>query len=355
MVTILSSSGNASAARGDRTTFWETIGKPLSQGNLKEIGLDWEPTVVPFSYGHEGRSLQSSSFRIIKNSITGKEIAVCGADWRPFGNQEFYNLASRCLSEFGSSVARGGYIEGSKSSLRSGDRCVYLISGEVPELGFSLFDDDVEESHSCRLIFYNHHTPGCGMGIKAVVVRKTCANGMIGVGNVVGLKANHTAHGVSKYRDASSSLQVYKDALQARKSQLEALVEVEVDDEIALKHFRAIAGDKKKPLDEQPIAVQTMHAIYDGSAGQLLDDLGVNLRVNDYTNGTAYGVAQAVTAYYSHFKGGYTNADNAIKSRVFSDVAASTSKCLDSLSRAYLPKSLWSKQGKIQAAGVAAF
>ena len=324
----------------NRRNFWDNIGKPIAgQGDpLQQVGLDWEPVAVSIPYEFQGTRRVSQSFKILINSQTGQDIAPCSGTWQPFGNREFYNVVQRSLDEVGGDVARGGYMHGSKSSLRMGDRCVFFVSNEIPELGFALYNDDVEEAHSSRLIFYNHHSPGCGMGVKVVVIRKVCTNGMIKTGIKSGLQVSHTEKGIQEYRQADKVIQEYKDMIQKQRSQLEALAKVHITDAEAMEHFISFAGDKKKAVDEQPIQVRTMQAIYDGSAAHLMDDLGVDLSLNDYTNGTAYGVLQSVTAWASHFKGGYNSIESAIKSRVFTDTASTVDSALNSLVRAYLPK-----------------
>lgn len=330
-----------------RKNFWNSVGQPIGEGSdsLKEIGLDWEPVAVPIPYEFQGSRMLSSDFRFLINNKTGQGIAPCSDTWQPLGNQEFFNIVRRSLDEVGGTVARGGYSHGAKSSLRLGDRCVYFVSNEIPELGFALYDDDVEEAHSSRLIFYSHHSPGCGMGVKIIVIRKICTNGMIRTGIRSSLHVAHTAKGLEDYRQASNLLLDYKELIQKQRSQLEGLAEVQVTEKEALEHFIAIAGDKKKSAEEQPISVATMQAIYDGSASHVMDDLGINLSVNDYTHGTAYGVLQSVTAYYSHFKGGYSSVDSALKSRVFAESANTIDSAFNSLARAYLPKQR-EKQGQ---------
>lgn len=324
----------------NRRNFWDNIGKPVQGGGdpLQQVGLDWEPVAVPIPYEHQGTRRVSQSFKILINSKTGQDIAPCSGTWEVVGNREFYNVVQRSLDEVGGTIARGGYMHGSKSSLRMGDRCVFFVSDEIPELGFALYNDDVEEAHSSRIIFYNHHSPGCGMGVKVVVIRKVCTNGMIRTGIKSGLQVSHTAKGVEQYRQADKVIQEYKELIQKQRSQLEALAKVQISDSEAMEHFINFAGDKKKTVDEQPIQVRTMQAIYDGSAAHLMEDLGVDLSLNEYTNGTAYGVLQSVTAYYSHFKGGFSSVESAIKSKVFTESATSVDSALNSLARAYLPK-----------------
>jgi hypothetical protein len=328
-----------SSVSRDRRNFWNSIGKPVDPTNpLASIDLDWEPLSIPLTYEIGETRRISQQFRILVNSKTGKDIAPCSDNWTPLGNRQFYDTATRSLAELGSSVSRGGYLHGSKSSLRMGDRCVFLVSDEIPELGFSLYNDDVDEAHSSRIVFYNHHAPGSGMGIKIIVVRKICTNGLVRTGVKNGLNLAHTSKGVEAYRTADKQLQQYKEMIAAERQKLEALARVKVSEADALSHFVDFVGDKKKALAEQPVSVRTMQSIYNGEAAHVMEDLGIDLSLNDYTNGTAYGVAQSVTAYYSHFRGGYTSAESAIKSRVFTDAASAVDSALNSLARAYLPK-----------------
>jgi hypothetical protein len=339
VLTIMTING---AVAHDRRNFWNNIGKPLDPASfvdpLEQMGLDWEPIVVPIHYEAMGIRRTSQAFKILVNSKTGQDIAPCSDTWELVNNRKFYNIARRSLEELGGSISRGGYMHGAKSSLRVGDRCVFLVSDEIPELGFALFNDDVEESHSSRILFYNHHSPGNGIGAKVIVVRKICTNGMVKTGIKAGITKAHTVKGVADYADVGETMKLYKTLIASQVKQLEALAKVKVSDAEALDHFISFVGSKKKGIDEQPIQVRTMQAIYDGSASHLMDDLGVNLALNSYTAGTAYGVFQSVTAYYSHFKGGHSSIESAIKSRVFNEGAAGVDAAFSSLARAYLPK-----------------
>lgn len=327
-------------AQDKRSAFWHNVGRPINASGdpLSQVGLDWEPIVVPMRYDFHGGQRISQGFKILINSKTGKDIAPCSDSWQPLGNREFYNLVVRSLDQVGGSVARGGYMEGSKSSLRLGDRCVFFVSDEIPELGFSLYGDDVEEKHSSRIIFYNHHSPGCGMGVKVIVIRKVCTNGLVKTGIKNGLRVSHTNKGIETYRQSDKVIQEYQELIQKQRVTFEELAKVTVSSGEAYDHFVAIAGDKKKSADEQPIAVKTLQDIYDGSAARIMEDLGVDLSVNDYTRNTAYGVLQSVTAYYSHFRSGFNSVESAIKSRVFTDSASVVDSAYNSLVRAYLPK-----------------
>lgn len=324
--------------RDTRIAFWEKLGRPIQSDSinpLQQANLDWEPITASYDIKMpDGSRRPGSDFRILINSKTGSELSPCSPGWQPLGNREFFNITKRSLESLHSRITRAGYVHGANSSLKLGDRCVFFVSDEIPELGFALYDDDVEEKYSSRLFFYNHHSPGCGLGCKLIVIRKVCANGAISTGITQTIKLSHTSSGVDKYRENGSLLDKYKEIIQSKKASYQALSEVAVSDSDAMDFFATIAGDKKKS-GQQQIVPRIMQSIYTGAAKDLMSDLGINLAPNDYTKGTAYGLAQAVTAYYSHF-GTFNSSDSAIKSRVFNDTVKAVDNAFDSLSRLYL-------------------
>jgi hypothetical protein len=62
---------------------------------------------------------------------------------------------------------------------------------------------------------------------------------------------------------------------------------------------------------------------------------GVDLSVNEYTEGTAYGILQSVTGYYSHIKA-YGSSDSRLRNQLMS---TATEAIQGSLVRAFIPRS----------------
>lgn len=341
--------------------FWNNLGNP-SEGltgkkALERFGLDWEPQAVPIEYKVDGCNFISKDFRLLINSKTKQTLCPITTTWQPLGNREFYNRAEAAIGAFGGNIDRGGYLHGSKASLRTGERCAFLISNEVPELAYELFGDR-DEGYITRIVFYNHHSPGSGIGAKLVSIRWICINGMVSTAQSSTVQAAHTKAGVEEYRAVEKELAGYKLLIYKQKTTMEHLAQTEVSISEAREHFINLVGNKKQKEGDQPIAVKVLEAIYDGSAvnmlNESLEDVGADLSLNDYTNGTAYGVLQAVTAYQSHLRGGYSTPENAIRSKVFTDSAALSQKAYTSLSRLYVPQHVLKQQNQ-QSVGVRAF
>lgn len=339
-----------------RQSFWESIGKPITdkESALAKMGLDWEPQVVPIKYEIGGVNRVEKDFRLLVNNRTGQTLSPCSNGWKPLGNKEFYGIVKKALEAVGSRAARGGYSHGARTRLQLGDRCVYFISDEIPELGFALYNDDVEEKHSSRLIFYNHHTPGCAMGVRAVVIRKICSNGLIKTGVRTGLTAVHTTAGVDTYRQATKIVEQYREIIKRQQSISEQLARIKISPDEATEHFVNFMGGAKKQIRTTSHQVCLLQSIYDGSASDVLEDQGVDLGLNDYTNGTAYGVLQAATAYNSHFTVSQT-LDSAIKRQIFNKGTSSIDAMTNSLAIAYLPSREREKLARTQTVSVGGF
>ncbi len=344
-----------------RRAFWNKIGNSAEgttgREALQRFGLDWEPVIVPIDYKMNGTTMKSKNFRLLVNNKTGQDLCPISGTWQPLGNREFYNRANAAIEGFGGIIDRGGYLHGSKSSLRTGERCAFLISNEVPELAFALYDDH-KEGYASRIVFYNHHNPGCGIGARLITIRYICINGMVSKALHSVVQASHTKIGVEDYRKVEKELQIYKDLILSQKLVMQELVNVPVSVDEARDHFINWVGDKHKKTEDQPIAVKMLEAIYDGTAAQMmnesLENVGADLSLNDYTNGTAYGVLQAVTAYETHLRGGFNSTETAIRSKVFSS-ANTSQKAYDSLTRLYVPQHLRDARKDRQQVGVSAF
>lgn len=335
-------------------SFWDSMGKAANgltgDRALERFGLDWEPIPVPISYDYAGSRLKTTDFKLIVNSKTGQPICPANSTWKPLGNREFYQRARSSFEEMGGVVDRGGYIHGSKGSFRMGDRCAFLISNEMPDLSFALFDDK-QERFVTRLIAANHQSPGSGISVRAIAIRGICSNGMVFTSSDRLIKAAHTEAGIEDYRTVKSQTSRYQDLIHSKRSRLEELAQVQLSRQEAREHFVNLVGNKKLKDEEQPFQVRALEAIYDGDAASLFEDRGIDLSVNDYTNNTAYGVLQAVTAYQTHFKSNYASPGNAIRDKVFQN--SLSTKIMSSLERAYLPNHL--RQSNSQRQSVRAF
>lgn len=316
-------------------SIWDKLGATYS--GLESVGLDWEPCLYPIETTlPNGKKLIESDYKIVRNSKTMQAIAACSGTWQPLGNREFEAIAKTGIEAVGGTLEKGGYLHGAKNPVRTGDRTVFFVSGELPDLGFAIHGDELEV-YSSRLFFYNHHQPGRGLGCKLICVRKICSNGMIAKTTKLGVAIRHTQSGVERYRQSQQNVSVFTKAIASYKEVSEALATQQVSDEEAFDFFVEIEGDKKKGKAEQPLPVKIMHEIYQGLAVGLLDDRGVDLSLTDYTNHTAYGVLQAATGYYSNLRPS-SSLESFLKSSVLTDGSSRSELLLGSLVRAYRPK-----------------
>lgn len=304
----------------------------LQGSTLEELGLDWEPESVVAQYEFQGVRRKAQNIHLIVNNETGKPIAAASADWKPLGNKEFFQRSKKAFDSINVKIERGGYIEGARQSLKGGDRCSFLISSNVPQLGYALFGDEKEVFHS-RLVFYNHHHPGFGMGAKLHVVRLICKNGMVANEIIKSDVFSHTEKGVEKHKAAFSKLFGFEKVVKYMQLQQEALIEAKISDDDAIDFFIKKFGEKEKELHEQPTAVRTLTALYQGEYPSNTE--GVDLNTNEYTTGTAYGLLQSVAAYYTHVKG-YGSSDSKVRNQLF---LTPIQKIENSLVRAFVPRS----------------
>ena len=304
----------------------------LEGSTLSQLGLDWEPQSVIAQYDFNGIKRKASNIHLIINGKTGEPLAAASSDWKPLGNRDFFSRSQKAFAKAGVSIERGGYSHGAKQSLRSGDRCVFLISEDVPQLAYNLFDDDKEVYHS-RLVFYNHHHPGFGLGAKLYYTRLVCKNGAIASRVVKGNVFAHTEKGVEKHKAAISNLFGFERIIIQNKFEQEALAQTKIDDDDAIDFLVKNYGEKDKELKEQPTAIRTMVGLYHGDYSRINED--VDLGINEYTQNTAYGILQSVTAYYTHLKT-YGSSDSRIRNQLFLNPAQSLQ---NSLIRAFVPRS----------------
>lgn len=304
----------------------------LKGSTLSELGLDWEPQSIIAQYDFNGVTKKASNIHLIVNGKTGEPLAPASSDWKPLGNKEFFNRSQKAFATAGVSIERGGYSHGAKQSLRSGDRCVFLISDDVPQLAYNLFDDKKEVYHS-RLVFYNHHHPGFGLGAKLYYTRLVCKNGAIASRIVKGNIFSHTEKGVEKHKTAIANLFGFEKVIIQNKIEQEALAETKIDDDDAIDFLIKSYGEKDKETKDQPTAVKAMINLYRGQYSRINED--IDLGINEYTQDTAYGILQSVTAYYTHLKT-YGSSDSLIRNQLFLSPAQSLQS---SLIRAFVPRS----------------
>jgi hypothetical protein len=338
-------------ASDPRQSEWEKMGKPITSTRprqmLKECGLDWEPTIVPTMYQYLGTTKTSETTKLLVNSKTGEEISAISSKWVPMGNRDFLNKTIRLLETIGlgaENIARGGYSHGSSTVPRVGDRCSFLLSDEIPELGFNLFGDK-KEYHSTRLMALNPQYVGAAISVKLITVRLVCLNGMVstGVGNDI-LNVYHNSKSI-KNMSNQDVLVKNKQLIEIRRLVLEELAKVKISKEEAIEHFVELVGDRSRAINDQPVAVKILERIYNGAPvdTSVAIEEGVDLSLNDYTHNTAYGVVNAVTAYMTHVRGRSNPNYNPVKVQNFSNVAPVT-KIMSSLERAYVPKHLWQQE-----------
>jgi len=316
--------------KNDKSDKYENFG--FKGSTPEELGLDWEPESVVAQYDFNGSRRKSPNIHLIINNKTGEPLAAASADWKPLGNRKFFDRVKTSLDSIEIGIERGGYIHGARQSLRSGDRCTFLISEDVPALGYALFGDNKEIYHS-RLILFNHHHPGFGMGARLQTVRLVCKNGLVANEVKKGIVFSHTESGIKKHQSAIESLFGFEQVTIKLRLEQEALVETKVSDDDAIAFFVNNFGDNKLADNEQPVPVKTMIGIYKNEYQDLKE--GVDLSVNEYTEGTAYGILQSVTGYYSHIKA-YGSSDSRLRNQLMS---AATEAIQGSLVRAFIPRS----------------
>lgn len=314
-------------------TFWDTLGKEYR--GIRSVGLDWEPLSLPVQTVLNGKILTETEFRIIRRSDTMEAIACTSGSWKPLGNKEFEAIASNEIRQMGGHIERGGYLHGAKTAAKTGDRAVFLVSSDLPALGFALFGSQLEV-FTTRLFFYNHHCPGRGLGVKVFCVREICSNGLVTTSVKEGLLVAHTASGLDGYRKAKATAEIFAEAIASTKDTFQGLAEHTVSDSEAFEHFVEIEGSKRLSAQKQPLAVKIMQEIYQGVAANLLSDREVNLQLTDYTNHTAYGVLQAMTAYNTHFRPSRSQG-GAIKQNILVETKSKSELMLNSLVSAYPP------------------
>lgn len=291
-----------------------------------------------------GRFVPSSKYFLV-NSRTKQEIDVCGEKYEPLQNEKLLNSLQEAIAGSDITVERAGYRHGagdagkSASRMRVGQRCAFFLLNLGEENSVKLFGQE-EELHTGRILFYNHHAVGCGMGVRIVLVRAACSNGMVSSKELLGTKLAHTAAGIAGFKP-ERVLEKYAKELNLYSQKCRVLAEKLLTDEEVLDILLALYGEKninKKGFHSLPLAVRNIFQIYKGEWDNILSDRGISLSISSAMQGTAYGLHQANLAYQSHFRS-FQSLDSAVGSRLFGKSAAESVSLFDSLSRLYVPMS----------------
>lgn len=246
---------------------------------MREGGLDWTVSLRPMTYiDFKGETRESGHFALTRDD-SGFELDVTGKKYVPMQNAQ--------VLEFFREYVETGDMELETAGFLQNGRHVWALA----RMNASYMLRGIDEVGGYVLLT-NPHQYGRSAVLKFTEIRKVCSNTLTSsLARKGGLKIWHNAEFNDTRRGlAKERLGIARERLDEGRAEAEALVDLRVSDEDAIRLFakQFNANGVDKPFEEQSRTVRHLVDLFKG------DGVGAKLETAD---GTGWGVLNAVTQY----------------------------------------------------------
>jgi phage/plasmid-like protein (TIGR03299 family) len=313
---------------GSRNPAWHNLGTVLdgqltSAEALVQAGLDWLVDL---------ESLQSTDGIVVPDAFVTcrldlacddkrRFLGVVGTRYNPIQNSEAFRLADALIGEGGARFETAG-------SLKNG-RIVWMLA-ELPE-SQKIVDDTLKS----YLLLRTSHDGTASLECLLTSIRVVCHNTLTAALRATKnrVKVRHTASAKVNIDEARRILGLAKDHFEEHANRLNQLAAVKVDDRFAKAFSAALYPDaeNRNNTRAQNARRDILGLFHGGQAGAN----------QEATNGTAYGLLNAMTEYLDHrtspertTKTRREVAENRFASTLWGNHAAKRQQAFDLLSRA---------------------
>lgn len=315
---------------------------------LSISGLNWSVVVSPLASEFQGKMIREDSIPVIRRGDTGEFLTVAGKNWKPYSNRRFLGDFNNFCNSAGYVIERAGFIKKNQGIRKDS---FAFASALVPgSKGGELTLEGCDRSEM-RIIFINNFKYGKGVGAYVMNERVFCQNQLVLRGRTNTRVLRH----VSNHIEGTKGMINVQDTLESVRKTItnywhvsQVLAQTQMNDREAMDFFINKFGDKDKPLDKQPMAVQMMLGIYFEEIELKNENIDLAMGT-EATKNTAYGVLNAVTAYETHYMGYSRQTGRSALSqtdRFARRFDSDSAKAYDSLSRLYVPAKLRNQQEK---------